>query len=110
MKIAVAVGFWRRDAVGVVAAVLALRAHLLLVPEDVQLVARRELRREAGAAVVPGLVVERLAREVGIVGPLRRVAGVLVVVHVRDVSLVALCARGREEPQAIDLERAAHGA
>ena len=101
MQVAVAVGFGRRCGVGIVAAVLAALAHQLLVPENVDLVARRHLRRDAAARVLPGLVVERLTRLVRNVQPRVRVARVLVVVHVRDVRGIALRARRAEEPQPI---------
>ena len=48
---------------------LALQAHLLLVPEDVELVARGGLPRQAQRDVGPGAVIDGASAQVGFVRP-----------------------------------------
>src|SRR5439155_15418507 len=84
-----------------VATVLTEFARALLVPEHIQLVPRRDLRRQPQVRVVPCSITERLPAVIGIVGPGIRVAGVLVVVDVRDVLRVALSSGAQEEPEPV---------
>src|SRR4029453_19199100 len=84
-----------------VAAVLALPACSLLVPEHVQLVSWGQLRGEAEIRVVPRPVAEGLARGVRFVSPGVRVSRVLVEVDVGDVLRVPLRAGAQEEPQSV---------
>ena len=83
-------------------------ALALLVPEDGELVALRNLPREAHRGVPIPIVIGGPAIVVRIVGPGVRVAGVLVGPHVGDVGHVGLVSCGREVPQPVPLDRAAH--
>ena len=103
----VCVGLGRRGGVGGEAAVLAFLTHLLFVPEHVHLVARGELRGDARARVLPRLILERLAAEIGLIGPLGRIARVPVLVHVHDVVRVPLEAQRAEEPESVARDRTA---
>src|SRR5690606_31189013 len=76
-------------------------ARLLLVPVDVELVALGGLQRQPERADPPALGPERALRPVGLVGPLRRVAGVLVREHVGNAAVVALVPEGPVEPEAV---------
>ena len=89
---------------------VALPADPLLVPERADLVARRRLPGDAPAHVLPGPVGVRRLAQVRRVDPLRRIAGIQVVVDVRDHSRAALRARVHEVPDAILLDRAAERA
>src|SRR4030095_5748486 len=79
----------------------------LLVPEDVQLVARCQLRREAQIVVVILSVDDRLVTEVGLVGPDIRKTLVLVVIHVEQLRRSLPPGRAKE-PQSILPDRSAH--
>ena len=74
------------------------------------LVARRGLPGDTPADVLPGPVGEFRLAQIRHVQPLGRVAGILVVEHVRDRLRAALRARVDEVPDAILLDRPAEGA
>ena len=80
----------------------------LLVPEQVQFVARRQLQREAqrrlDRATAAG---ERRTLLVGEVAPLRRIPLVLVVEHAGDRVLAAAVVAEEVEPDLVALDRAA---
>jgi hypothetical protein len=67
------------------AAGVALEAHTLLVPEDVELVSRCRLQRQAQRHLDPGAVVDGTPAQVRFVRPRIGIAGVLVVIHPRHV-------------------------
>ncbi len=81
-------------------------ARLLLVPVDVELVARRGLVGQAHAGDVVAGAGARLARGVGFVEPARR-ARVLVGEHARDRRMRSLVAQVQEVPQPVALDRPA---
>ena len=91
-----------------VVGILTIPARALLVPEQVQLVARVELRGQSEVGVLPRAIAEGLPAVIGIVEPRIRVAGVLVVVHVRDVLCIPLASEARKEPEAVLAQGTAH--
>ena len=88
----------------------AVAAHVLFVPEQVELLARADLPRGPQRRAVPDAVADRLLAEVRIVREGIRVAGVLVDVHARHVALRALITAGQEEPELVLHDRSADGA
>ena len=82
-------------------------ARLLLVPVDVELVARCRLQRETKAGDRPAAGGPRLSRRVGLVRPLRGIARVLVRKHARHRRMRSLIAKVQEVPESILLDRAA---
>ena len=94
------------------AAAGAVAAHVLLVPEEIELLARRDLPRRAQRRAVPQPVGERLLAIVRVVNPRVRVAGVLVVVHAGHITVGALITSGQVEPEPVlhdrPAERAVH--
>src|SRR6185436_14117440 len=88
---------------------LALQAHLLLVPEDVELVAGSGLPRQAQRDVGPGAVIHRALVQVGLVRPRVGIAVVLVVIHPRHVETRDLAFGREKEPETIAKNRAANG-
>ena len=92
---------------GRVAAADTRHAQVLFVPEQIELVPRRRLNRQTQADVLPRPVVARLAREVALVGPFGRVAGIQVVVHPLDQLAIALGAAADVVPQPVLADRTA---
>ena len=94
-----------------------LGRHRGAIAEDVTQLVRVEeaelvllVRLPRDAAVDVGLDDERvgLLREIGLVGPLRRVARVQVEVQAREIRVVHLPARRREEPELVANDRPAN--
>ena len=79
----------------------------LLVPEEVELVARRRLHRQAQRGVSPAARGHRRPRLVRDVRPLRRIAHVRVREHARDRAVAAFVAELQEEPHLVLLDRTA---
>src|SRR5262245_49110758 len=84
-------------------------ARRLLVPPKVYLVSLRRLPGQPQTGVLPRTVVEGLMAIVGIIGPLRHVACILVAPQ-RHVLPVALVAGGPVKPEAIFYNRTTEGA
>ena len=83
------------------AAASAVAAHVLLVPEEIDLLPLRDLPRRAQRRAVPQPVGERLLAVVRVVDPRVRVAGILVVVHAGHEAVGPLIAAGQVEPEPV---------
>src|SRR5215471_1180170 len=86
-----------------------MQANGLLIPPQVDLTLSGRLPGEPEGRVLPCAIVEGLAAEVRLVGPLRNIAGVLVVPH-GQVSAITLVARRPVEPEPVLFNRPAKGA
>src|SRR5436309_43035 len=83
---------------------------MLLVPIEVELVARRCLQRQAESTDRPALGALSLSALVGIVEKPGRIAGVLVRIDAWNRSILPLVARGRVEPEPVLPDRTAEAA
>ena len=82
-------------------------AHGLFIPRERELVLLRRLPRDARRVVLPLAVVVGRAVEIRGVGPLRRIARVVVVVDVQDVAARPLLADAHVVPELVLHDRAA---
>src|SRR5215831_13204299 len=101
-------GQWRRWN-ACIAPVVTVQANGLLVPPRVDLTLLGYFPGESQRGVFPGAVVEGLMAVVRIIGPLRDIAGVLVVPY-GQVLAIALVADRPVEPELVLFDRAAEGA
>src|SRR5947209_12701787 len=90
-----------------IASFKAVQARPLLVPPKIDFVAPRSLPGQPQARVLPGAVIDGLMRVVGIICPIRQIAGILVTPDTRNQLTVALVAPSPIKPQPVLHNRAA---